>query len=126
MLLTNVEKTVPRSVRLCWLKHDRDEDDRGDADDVPPHRDVVEERDEADPERVQQPVEEQHDAVDQDRHGGSVETPEHDVQEGVDEERQAEVDAGGDGDLAEKLNQPMNQLQAAGLPPDSGASFAAQ
>ena len=67
VLLTVFVNTVPRSVRVCWLSNTHDDDDHGDADDVPPHRHVVEQRDQPDPERVQQRVQDQDHRVDGDR-----------------------------------------------------------
>ena len=85
------------------VEEDADEHDRRDADQVPPHRYVVQERHESDPDRVQQGVDDQHDPVDQDQVGRVGREAEGEVQEGVREERQAEVDAGRDGDLADKV-----------------------
>ena len=73
------------------------------ADDVPPDADVVEQRDQLDAELVHQPVHEQHDHQDQDRHPVRRADPPGQVQERVDEERAAEVDARGDRDLAEEV-----------------------
>ena len=109
------------------VEHDSDEDDRRDADDVPPHRDVVEERHEPDAERVQQPVDEQHDREDR-RSSRSARSrrPTAMFRNALMKNARPKSMPAVTATWPTKLNQPTNQLQAAGLPPDSGASLAAQ
>ena len=100
-------------------------DDDQHAEDVPPHADVVQQRDQPDAELVQQAVHEQHDRVDQ---RPCTQAPrsksERQVEERVDEERGAEVDARGHRDLAEEV-EPAGEPGPGGRR-CCGASLAAQ
>jgi hypothetical protein len=90
--------------RLVLIRHDRQHaDDDDHTDDVPPDADVVEQRDQADAEGVQQAVEQQDEPEQQDGVPRPGVEPELHLEEGVEEERRAEVDAGGDRHLAEEV-----------------------
>ncbi len=73
------------------------------AEDVPPHADVVQQRDQPDAELVQQAVHQQDDGVDQDRHPVRGAPAPLQGSERVDEERRAEVDARRHCHLAEEV-----------------------
>ena len=85
------------------VEQDADDDDHGDADDVPPHRHVVEQRDEPDPEGVQQRVQDEDDGVHRDRALRADRVADRQVEQRRREHREAEVDAGGHGDLADEV-----------------------
>ena len=78
-------------------------DDDQHAEDVPPHADVVQQRDQPDAELVQQAVHEQDDRVNHDRDPVRRAQVEHQGEQRVDEERGAEVDARGHRHLAEEV-----------------------
>ena len=104
----------------------RHEDDRPDAHEVPPDRHLVQDVHEPDAEGVQQGVDDEHHAEDGDRVRGRRREPDRLVEEGVREERQAEVDAGRDGDLADEVEPAHEPAPLGGAPAALGASLAAQ
>lgn len=78
-------------------------DDHHDADQMPPHRDRVEEADDAHAEGVHHGVQQKDHTEERDRVGGGGGVAELKVQVGVEERRGAEVDARGDGHLPERV-----------------------
>ena len=83
--------------------HEQNDKNQRDANEMPPHRYVVQKRHQAHAERVQQAVQEQHDRVDADdgdRRAGVVEQR---VEQRIREKCQAEVNAGRDSNLPEQV-----------------------
>src|ERR1700694_2113339 len=98
---------------------EQDSDDDQDTEDVPPDRDGVEPGDQADTESVEQPVEEEGDAEQQDDPGRIGRVAERQVEEGVEEEGESEIDAGRPADLP-------HEVEPAGEPAPAGAVLAAE
>ena len=106
-------------VVVILRKQEQHSDDEQHTRDMPPDRDVVQQRHELDAKCVEQAMDEQHDAVDEDHCRGRRWIVEDLIEPEVGEKGEAEVDPGGDGDLAQQIEPP-------GEPAPPGAVLAAE